>query len=247
VKLTLIPFFLFVALASCTAKADPACQDITYKDNSYTVCKASARGDLRLFLNRENGARLHSFEAVEAVLADKGEALVFAMNAGMYHDDRSPVGLYIEEGAHMAQLNTAARDGNFGLVPNGVFYIADGWVGVSETSVFAETAPEVDYATQSGPMLVIDGALHPKFNPDGPSKKKRNGVGISEDGETVYFVISTSFVNFHAFASVFRDHLKTPNALFLDGTVSRLYDPSQDRNDPGLPMGPIVGLVGSAP
>ena len=230
-------------LATCAGKVEPPCQNILYKDNAYTVCKVSARADMRLFLNRENGKPLYSFEAVNTQLGKSGEELVFAMNAGMYHDDRAPVGLYVEKGQQIASLNTRARDGNFGLVPNGVFYIANGKAGLAETNVFSAIPPDTDYATQSGPMLVIDGALHPKFNANGPSKKKRNGVGISTDGETVYFVISEGFVNFHSFASLFRDRLGAPNALFLDGTVSRLYDASSGRNDPGLPMGPIVGLV----
>ncbi|MEL7453414.1 MAG: phosphodiester glycosidase family protein, partial [Pseudomonadota bacterium] len=103
-----------------------------------------------------------------------------------------------------------------------------------------------DFATQSGPMLVIDGALHPAFNVDGPSKKRRNGVGISADGETKIFAISEEPVNFHTFATLFRDKLQAPNALFLDGTVSKLYAPELERDDIGLPMGPIIAVVSSA-
>lgn len=158
------------------------------------------------------------------------------MNGGMYHEDCGPVGLNIEDGLEVARLNTQARDGNFSLVPNGVFYLADGGAWLTETSVFAETEPEVTYATQSGPMLVIAGKLHPKLNADGRSRKKRNGVGLSGDVETVYFVISRGAVNFHNFANLFRDKLKMPNGLFLDGPVSRLDDPYKDRSDPGVPM-----------
>ena len=238
---------LLAGLAGC-AREVPACQPVAYQGAAYTVCTARADGDIRLFLNRPNGRPLSSFEAANAQLREAGEgAFVFAMNAGMYHDDRSPVGLYVEAGAEVAPVNLAEGGGNFGLVPNGVFYMADGRAGVAETNVFVEAAPEVDYATQSGPMLVIDGALHPAFNADGPSKKKRNGVGVSADGEVVYFVISEEPVNFHSFASLFRDHLGTPNALFLDGTISRLFDPATERSDPGLPMGPMVGLVGPLP
>lgn len=236
-------FAVLIASTACGAPTDPPCQALSYAGNDYTVCTADARSDIRLFLNRSNGKPLYSFEAAEGELKDGGDRFAFAMNAGMYHEDRTPVGLYIEEGRQLAPLNTVARDGNFGLVPNGVFYIADGAAGVTETSVFAETAPEVEFATQSGPMLVIDGELHPKFRADGTSKKKRNGVGITRDGARVYFVISEQPVNFHSFASLFRDHLETPNALFLDGTISRLYDPANERNDAGLPMGPMIGLV----
>ena len=71
----------------------------------------------------------------------------------------------------------------------------------------------------------------------------RVDIRLSEDGETVYFAISDGAVTFHEFASLFRDRLDAPNALFLDGQVSRLYAPMIGRNEPGLDMGPIVGVV----
>lgn len=242
-KLLALLVSLLILLSACGTSNRPSCSSEEYKSNAYTICTVPADADIRLFLNRPTGKPFFSFEAVDAALENQSASLMLAMNAGMYHDDRSPVGLYVENGHQHAPLNTTARDGNFGLVPNGIFFISDGRAGVAETGIFAEIAPEVEYATQSGPMLVIAGALHPAFNANGTSKKKRNGVGITEDGETVYFVISEGLVNFHSFASLFRDRLETPNALFLDGTVSRLYDPVHERSDPGLPMGPIVGVV----
>jgi uncharacterized protein YigE (DUF2233 family) len=92
-------------------------------------------------------------------------------------------------------------------------------------------------------MLVIDGQLHPELNPDGTSLRRRNGVGVSADGEEVFFVISDAPVNFHSFARLFRDELHTPNALYLDGAVSKVYVPALERNEAGLDMGPIVGVV----
>ncbi|MCX8507754.1 MAG: phosphodiester glycosidase family protein, partial [Rhodobacteraceae bacterium] len=79
--------------------------------------------------------------------------------------------------------------------------------------------------------------------PDSDSVNIRNGVGVSEDGKRAVFVISDEAVNFHAFARLFRDGLKLPNALFFDGTISRLYAPERGRDDFGFPMGPMVGLV----
>ena len=119
----------------------------------------------------------------------------------------------------------------------------DGTPHVTESLAFEAEAPDARFATQSGPMLVIDGALHPRFNADGPSRKRRNGVGVTADGATLYFAISDVPVNFHSFASLFRDKLNTPNALFLDGYVSKLYAPEIGRNETGLDMGPIVGVV----
>ncbi|MCB1390422.1 MAG: phosphodiester glycosidase family protein, partial [Rhodobacteraceae bacterium] len=93
------------------------------------------------------------------------------------------------------------------------------------------------------PMLVIDGALHPRFLPDSDSLHVRNGVGVSADGHDAWFVISDEPVTFHRFARVFRDVLGVPDALYLDGSVSRLYAPELGRDDWGLPLGPVVGLV----
>ena len=92
-------------------------------------------------------------------------------------------------------------------------------------------------------MLVIDGALHPRFLPDSTSRFVRNGVGTTADGSRAVFVISNSPVTFHEFGTLFRDHLGLPNALFLDGNISRLYAPEIGRRDIGFSVGPIVGTV----
>jgi len=94
-------------------------------------------------------------------------------------------------------------------------------------------------------MLVIDGALHPRFLRDSDSRYIRNGVGTAADGRMAWFVISDSPVTFHTFGSFFRDYLKVPQALYFDGKVSRLYAPALRRFDPGFPLGPMVGVVGA--
>ena len=157
-------------------------------------------------------------------MAAKGERLVFAMNVGMFDDARAPVGLYIEGGETLKRANTNDGPGNFHLLPNGVFYIDDRVAGVRETSAYIKGGIEADYATQSGPMLVIDGNIHPRFLPDSTSKKRRNGVGVTENG-VVVFVLADSLVNFYDFAIFFRDEMHTPNALFLDGSISRVFAP----------------------
>ena len=90
---------------------------------------------------------------------------------------------------------------------------------------------------------MIDGDLHPRFLKDGTSRYVRNGVGTSADGKTAIFAISNSVVSFYDFGSFFRDVLKTPNALYFDGKVSRLHAPSMGRSDLGFRLGPIVGVV----
>jgi uncharacterized protein YigE (DUF2233 family) len=91
-------------------------------------------------------------------------------------------------------------------------------------------------------MLVIEGALHPRFIPGSDSLNIRNGVGVAPDGR-LFAAISNERVNFHMFARFFRDVLGTPNALFLDGKVSRLYAPELRRHDLGFPVGPLIGIV----
>lgn len=224
--------------------AQAGCESIDFDEQSYTVCNFdAATDDIRLFHADSDGAPLGSFRAVENMLAPQGKSLNFAMNGGMYHPDRSPVGLYLERGKQTAGLVKRAGPGNFGLLPNGVFCIADGSVSVVETLAFANRKPDCVFASQSGPMLVIDGALHPRFIPDSDSRFVRNGVGVAADGQTVYFAISDERVNFDAFGRLFRDKLGTPNALYFDGKVSRLFAPDIGRADGGFALGPIVGVV----
>ncbi len=221
------------------------CRSVTYAGQDYTICHLSmAETDLRLFLDDpESGKPLGSFRNVEDGLREEGMTLIFGMNAGMYHADRSPVGHYVQDGKEQAPLITWDGPGNFGLLPNGVFCIGGDWAQVYETKRFDRKAPACQFATQSGPMLVIDGQLHPRFLINSDSLYIRNGVGTSKDGKTVWFAISEAPVNFYSFGTLFRDYLKVPQALYFDGNISRLYAPGIGRHDAGFPMGPIVGAV----
>nr|WP_174819020.1 phosphodiester glycosidase family protein [Ruegeria atlantica] len=224
------------------------CEKITHESKRYTICEVDAANEqLRLFLNDEEGNLLGHFSSVNEVLEPDGKRLAFAMNAGMYHDDRSPVGHYVEEGQEHMRVIPNAGPGNFGLLPNGVFCIREGRADVFETLEYVDQTPECRFATQSGPMLVIDGELHPRFLPDSTSLYVRNGVGTSDDGTRAVFAISDDYVTFHEFGSLFRDVLKTPNALFFDGNISRMYERASNRSDIGFSLGPIVGVVEDAP
>ncbi len=237
---------MFVLFAAPAIADEGACEEQKYSGADYVVCRFAAGDDIRLFLNDGTGAPYGHFNFLKDALTEDGETLVFAMNAGMYHEDRAPVGYYVEAGEDIAPINNNDGPGNFHLKPNGVFFVMDsGDAFVEQTETFLRvkrTPPR--YATQSGPMLVIDDEIHPRFLPASDSLKRRNGVGVTETGE-VYFVLSDSPVRFHDFATFFRDELKAPNALYLDGTISRVYAPELGRNDPGLAMGPIVGVVTS--
>lgn len=218
------------------------CEDIRYQGNSYTVCTVDvASQDLRLFYKDANDDVIGSFSAIAA--QPGVTQLEFAMNAGMYHDDRRPVGHYIENGVEVMRVIPNAGPGNFGLLPNGVFCLNDTDARVYETLQYLAQTPDCRDATQSGPMLVIDGALHPRFLPDSTSRFIRNGVGTSADGRTAVFVISNNAVTFHAFGSLFRDYLELPNALYFDGKVSRLYSRALGRSDFGFQLGPMVAVI----
>ncbi len=225
------------------APAPEPCVNRTFEARGYVVCTAPPKGDLRLFFAGADGEPFGSFTAVREALTLTGERLVFAMNAGMYNPDFAPSGLYVERGVLRKAANQRPGAGNFHMKPNGVFWInSDGQSGVTETARYLAQRIQPAYATQSGPMLVIDGKLHPRIREDGTSRKIRNGVGACEEGRTA-FAISNEPVTFHEFALLFKIELKCPDALYLDGSISAAYAPSLGRHDRWRPMGPIVGMV----
>lgn len=234
---------LLFFLPAVAARADEPCKAVRFAESSFTVCSFDLRQDkLALYNLDSQGQPYGTFSALRMAVRSQGHDLAFAMNAGMFDDNLKPIGLYVEQGHQFKKINRRNGGGNFHMKPNGVFFIAGDRAGVMETEAFVKSAPHVDYATQSGPMLVIDGELHPKFSPDGTSAKLRNGVGVMDDHH-VMFAISDEPVTFYDFARLFRDALKCPNALFLDGSVSSLYAPSIGRYDGYVALGPMVGLA----
>ncbi len=234
---------LFLCLQPAWVAAGPLCSPLTYGGNAYSVCRVDLR-EIRLetFNLDGKGAPLGSFTALAESLSAEGKELGFAMNAGMFDEALKPIGLYVENGAQAKKLNRRDGYGNFHVKPNGVFYITGDRAGVAATDAYVKLNEKPDFATQSGPMLVIDGKIHPKFSQTGMSYKMRNGVGVL-DAHTAIFVISENAVNFYDFALLFRDGLKCANALFFDGTVSSLYSPELGRNDGFAALGPMVGAV----
>lgn len=211
-----------------------------------TVCRVDMKTDrLQLFLRDEKGLPLKSFEAIERWLAPQGRKLIFVMNAGMYHGDLSPVGLFIENGRQIAPLNLSKADGNFFLKPNVVFYISASGAHIVESSQFALVTEPVTLATQSGPLLVIGGKLHPAFNAGSESRLFRNGVGVPSP-DVALFVVTEEPFNFHEFSTLFRDVLRCPDALFLDGTVCSLHSTVLKRSEKRIDLGPIIGITEAA-
>ncbi len=224
-----------------TAQAD-GCRTLDHLGTTHTVCSFRASDvSVRLFLNDKSGAPYRRLPNLRRSL---DTVPLMLMNGGMYHEDLSPVGLYVEDGERRQNLSTKDGWGNFHLLPNGVFWGRDGMVAVTETKAFAATNPNPDFATQSGPMLVIDGKLHPRFIPGSDSVKIRNGIGVSADGARVHFALSHDAISFYDFGTLFRDVFDTPNALFLDGTVSAIDAPGFKRGGFWKELGPMIGVFG---
>ena len=242
---TLAAALAFLAVSSGGARAETAvpeaCRPVQAQGESFTVCTVDLRRQrVRLFWLGADG---QPYSSLSALAEKQGPRLSFAMNAGMYDKGQAPVGLYVEDGREMKGVSTANGPGNFHLKPNGVFYVKGERAGVLDTGHYLKARLRPDFATQSGPMLVIDGQIHPKISADGPSLKIRNGVGVRDDGRVAVFAISEHPVTFGAFARLFRDDLGCRNALFLDGSVSSLYAPALKRSDISRPLGPMVGAV----
>jgi uncharacterized protein YigE (DUF2233 family) len=238
---------LLLSLFAGSAPADEACRNVHHLGDGYTVCTFDpAKDDIQIYQNDRRDKPYGTFRALRNDLGEERSVLKFAMNGGMYEEDQTPVGLLVQAGNELKPLATNSSWGNFGLLPNGVFYIDQGRVGVMETKAFAASGKKPFYATQSGPMLVIDGALHPAFLIDSTSLKSRNGVGVSVDGKAV-FAVSDGPVRFHDFATLFRDVLACQNALFLDGSISSLYVPEWQRRDSLYPLGPIIAVTEMLP
>ena len=223
--------------------SDEHCREITHLGERYTVCSFSPETHaVSLHLRGADGHPMGNLRALERETGP----FAMAMNAGMYRDDLSALGLYVENGEEQERLITKDGWGNFHLLPNGVFHVSasdDGTqrFGVTETRAFAASPPDgLVHATQSGPMLVIEGKLHPRFLPQSNSLKVRNGVGVSKDGR-VHFAISRGVVRFHDFATLFRDVLGAPNALFLDGTISA-FRAGTKRQGGWRAIGPMVAV-----
>lgn len=259
-------FMISAALLSATALS--ACQpfgadssdnsaqvwECTTQDTpfSYSACGIDSQaltGDnyqLKLFWQDDDQQTLLTFDNLINTLPPS-QTLAFAMNAGMYNASYAPIGYTVIEGEEKRALNLKEGGGNFHLLPNGVMW----WdqaskVKITESHALAELIEtgeaKIWYATQSGPMLVIDSEIHPQFNADSHSLKFRNGVGVCSDG-SIQLVNSNQPVNFYQFAELFKEELSCPNALFLDGGIaSALYAPSIDKHDK-KDMGVMIGVV----
>lgn len=243
---------LLLLLAACDRAtpsarvADSQCRQQLFEGSRFTVCDPRD-GRLELIAAGPGEQPVRGFS--ELAVRPSADRVAFAMNAGMFNDEGRPIGLAVSGGVEVHELNLNDGPGNFHLKPNGVFLITCGGraaIYPSDAIPQFRCAPKLQ--TQSGPLLVSNGTLHPEIERDGRSRLIRNGVGVR--GGKPLFVISEGPVSFGKFARFFRDGLKAPDALFFDGSVSSLWDPANGRMDAHTPLGPIIVAFrpeGSAP
>lgn len=222
----------------------PGLQAVSFHGENYLTRTVDPRkDDLRFYWNDDQGNLLRDFNTLEKFVRSKDERLVFAANAGMFEPNSKPVGLLVQNGVQQSPLNLNDGTGNFYLKPNGVFLINEKHEAlIVESSAYTALLSPVVWATQSGPLLVQRGDIHPDFIEDSKNKKIRSGVGIRKDG-TVVFALSRGQVTFYDFALLFLTKLKCPNALFLDGGISDFYVPGMTEKPGQHFFGPMVGLV----
>lgn len=219
VKIRLFLVLIAILILSISWKA-------CYEDKFVVYKVDLKKQDLRLYWKKEKRENFGSIQNLKNWIEKNDLKLEFAMNAGMYKTDHSPQGLYIEKEKTLSILDTTKAAGNFYLKPNGVFFLKNNKTAEICITEKFKNDKNIEYATQSGPMLIIDGKIHPDFREGSTNLNIRNGVGILPDGKVV-FVLSKEEVNFYDFANYFKS-LGCKNALYLDGFVSRAYVPSEN-------------------
>lgn len=235
---------IVTAVLFCFASALQAgiAKRINYRGVSYDLYIVHPRkDDIRFFWKDEDGDLFASFGAVRRWLRKKGRKLLFATNGGIFEWGLQPLGLYIENRRVKVKPNYRKGKGNFYLQPNGVFYVNRHHAGVMTMRAYRKLRPKAHFATQSGPMLVLNRRIHPIFRRRSNSRYIRNGVGIDRYGRII-FAISNRPVNFYTFSSLFKHRLHCINALYLDGNISRMYLPQKKRHDLGGNFAVIIGV-----
>jgi uncharacterized protein YigE (DUF2233 family) len=216
-----------------------SCSSVPEADSQF-VSFESDPSEIKMYWKDNTGNILGSIGNLKKMVEGEGKQLKFAMNGGMYMTNQFPQGLYIENGKMLQSLNKKQGSDNFYWQPNGVFYINKSNQGFVCKSEKFKNSNEVKYATQSGPMLVIDGKIHPEFKEGSSFVHIRNGVGILPNGKVI-MAISKEEVTLYDFAKFFLDR-GCQNALYLDGFVSRMYCPEKGMNQLDGDFGVMIGV-----
>lgn len=201
--------------------------EVASAGNVYYVYKASP-SSVKMAWKDDKGNILSTIGNLDLMLASNGQKLQCAMNGGMYTTEQSPCGLYIEGGVVKRSLNrTFQGSGNFTMGfgeerTNGVFVTKrDGTALLIKSKDFVSNDSYL-YATQSGPILLWNRQINPKFSQTSQNLLVRNAVGVDKKGNVV-LVMSKTTTSFYDLANLFLTQLDCDNALYLDGVVSDMY------------------------
>lgn len=233
----LIYRWIFPLLGCATGIAWAGAERVEFDGTVYLLYRLDPVkfSELELVWLGKDGKPLGDLTALQKQTTEAGKQMEFAMNAGIYERGPKPLGLTINGGKELVPLNLQNGDGNFYLKPGGVFYLDDKHgAGVMETAEFSQSGIKPRLATQSGPLLLRKGVIHPLFKAGSTNKRLRNGVGVrSKDGQTIFVINDRDDrqrgrVSFHQFASFFL-HLGCKDALYLDGDISDMtVEPGKD-------------------
>ncbi|WP_298137390.1 phosphodiester glycosidase family protein [Flavobacterium sp.] len=214
----------------------------TKSDNDFvTYSVNTSKSKLSFYWKNNDHEIFGSIDKLRNWLSKNNNQLIFATNGGMYKKDQSPQGLFIENGIEKTPIDTSNAKGNFYMKPNGIFYLTNSNKAfVCKTEDF-HNDKSIKFATQSGPMLVIDGQIHNAFNKKSTNLNIRNGVGILPNNE-VLFAMSKKEINFYEFADFFKSK-GCKNALYLDGFVSRTYCPKENWEQIDGNFGVIIAVT----
>ena len=243
IRWTLLACLTMLGIVPAAARPiAPPCARHLFEGDAFLVCSYHAGTDELRLVQRDAGGKPGSLAELQRGLGGDAARVRFAMNAGMYDPRRRPLGLFVADGKEEQPLNRNTGEGNFFLQPNGVFWVdRAGEPHVDETAAYAARGAHPRWATQSGPLLLAAGTLHPTIAADGPSRHVRNAVGIR--GREALFVISEKAVSFGRLARFLRDGLGCADALYLDGTVSSLWAPALRRQDRRTDLGTFLVVL----
>jgi uncharacterized protein YigE (DUF2233 family) len=234
-KVSVISILLLSGIVSFTTNEAAA------DDRFITKVVDTQTDNLELYWKNDKGEIIGTFENLKTWVGNHQKTLLFAMNAGMYKHDFSPEGLFIDNGQIVRPINKASAAGNFHLQPNGIFLITKTNTAQIVTTENFKNGGQIKYATQSRPMLLVNGQIHPEFKKGSKALNIRNGVGILSNNKII-FAMSKEKINLYDFAEFFKSS-GCKNALYLDGFVSRMYLPEKNWIQNDGRFGVLIGLT----